>query len=73
MSDVDDLAATLALGDPAESVPTDVLNAMAEAAVRAFWIPCPHTDWITETNFIGTWRFCQRCGAKLVVEGATDD
>jgi uncharacterized paraquat-inducible protein A len=75
MSDVDDLVAAMVKGDPGETVPLDIVTAMAEAALRAHWIPCPHTDWITEYTIAYTnpRRTCQRCGARLVVEPDSAD
>jgi hypothetical protein len=70
VSDLDDLVAALVQGDPAETVPTDIVTAMAVAAMEAHWIPCPHSDFTTEYTFarevLG--RHCQRCGARLIVE-----
>jgi hypothetical protein len=39
MSDVDDLVAAMVKGDPGETVPLDVVTAMAEAALIAGWRP----------------------------------
>jgi len=71
MSDLDDLVAAMVLGDPNETVPTDVVTAMAQAVLNARWIPCPHDDWITETNYDRSTerRTCRRCGGRLILEG----
>ncbi len=75
MSDVDDLVAALIKGDSAETVPLDVVTAMAAAAIQAHWIPCPHTNWVTEyvITMIAPRRYCQRCGARLIVEPEDTD
>lgn len=71
MSDVDDLVAAMVLGDPGETVPLDIVTAMAKSAIGAYWIPCPHTDWVEEHDYDRTYtnRTCTRCGAQLVVQG----
>jgi hypothetical protein len=46
MTDLDDLVAAMVKGDPQETVPLDIVTAMANAVLRAHWIPCPHADWI---------------------------
>jgi hypothetical protein len=79
VSDVDDLVAALIKGDPTETVPLEIVTAMARSAIRAFWIPCPHTNFITltERNYddstVRTFRTCERCGARLVVEPEDTD
>jgi hypothetical protein len=49
---IDDLVQALIQGDPGETVPLDVVTAMATAAVRAHWIECPHTTT------------CELCGTE---------
>lgn len=75
MSDVEDLVAVLAQGDPEETVDLATLTAMAQAAIRAHWIPCPHADHITEATLDSNPanRYCQRCGARFVVEAEPTD
>jgi hypothetical protein len=71
MSDVDDLVAALIKGDPDETVPTPTLTKMAQWAIWEHWIPCPHTDFVSEYVFgkVGeVRRTCQRCGAPLTIE-----
>jgi hypothetical protein len=74
MSDVDDLVAAMVKGDPEEVVPLELITDMAQAAIDAHFIPCPHADFVTvHTTTLydrrGTiMRTCERCGAHLVVE-----
>lgn len=67
---IDDLIKALCKGDPGETVPLNTVTAMAEAAIHAHWIECPHTEFITERtlNHRLITQTCELCGARLVLE-----
>jgi hypothetical protein len=71
VSDVDDLVAALIKGDPGETVPLDIVTAMAKSALRHHWIPCIHDDIATMATFendrAGTLRWCTQCQARFAV------
>jgi hypothetical protein len=64
MSDLDDLVAALIKGDPSETVPLEIVTAMAQAAINTGWQPhywiCKH-EW-QPTNH--GWYICWRCESQ---------
>jgi hypothetical protein len=75
MADIDDLVRAMIKGDPNETIDLTTITDMAESVLAAHWIPCPHSDTVTETNFDRsiTHRWCQRCGAELIVKPENTD
>ena len=75
VSNGDDLVAALIKGDPNETVPLDIVTAMAESALRRHWIQCQHENLATQFDLAtGSYqRYCQRCGARLIVEPEDTD
>jgi hypothetical protein len=62
-------------GDPGETVDLGTITDMAEAVIAAHWIPCPHDNHITETNWDQTLihRTCQQCGAGHIIKPEDTD